>query len=457
MNSEILLPSGLRLKNRLAKSAMTEDLSDEYGRVSIELINLYKQWSNKSNLGLLISGNVQVDRRHVERARNVCIDLDFGEQSEYQIKMLKALVKTAKEKDTKFVCQLAHAGRQSNTLVAKKALAPSAISTFRGGKEMAQAIKASEAEVSHIVDKFVYAAKVCENVGFDGVQLHSAHGYLLSSFLNPLANIREDKFGGKLENRASVLLEIIQKIKNVCSSTFSISVKLNSADFQKGGFSVEDAAEVAILLAKEKIDFLELSGGTYESVALLTGKIPNSHRNETVGVTSSEKREAYFLDFAGEVRHKLKEQKLDLVLMVTGGFRTAKIINEALNSEEVDLIGIARPLCVDPSCTAKLLAKEIEVLPRPESIWKLPNDEKLKKDEALHAKLSFAAVQSTLQHNLFHMSQENFVPLSDTSYPNVLVTMETRNKFEKERSLKLKGFKKDDPFVHDHLKPTSKI
>lgn len=245
----LTLPCGLILPNRLAKAAMTEGLSDAYGRPTQKLCRLYEKWS-EGGAGLLVSGNVQVDRRYIERPGNVCID---GPQSDEQIEMLKALARAGQSHGSKIFIQLSHAGRQSNGMINLNPVGPGNIrlnlpkSVF--GTPRALLLN----EIAEVKQQFVDAAKVCKECGFDGVQIHSAHGYLLSSFLNPLANNRdelfgaEDPYGGSLINRARLLLEIVREVRHAVGPSFAISVKLNSADFQEGGFAAEEAVQVMTL------------------------------------------------------------------------------------------------------------------------------------------------------------------------------------------------------------------
>ncbi|MFW2387979.1 MAG: NADH oxidase, partial [Polyangiales bacterium] len=179
--------------------------------------------------------------------------------------------------------------------------------------------------------------------GFDGVQIHSAHGYLGSQFLSPLTNLRTDKWGGSLENRARFLLESIRAVRRETSPGFAVSVKLNSSDFQRGGFTHEESIEVARLLDAEGVDLLEISGGNYENPALLVGV-------DDERAASTKAREAYFFKYAEGIRKAFKGP-----LMLTGGLRSASTMNEVLSSGAVDVIGLARPLSVDPDFPAKLL------------------------------------------------------------------------------------------------------
>lgn len=173
--------------------------------------------------------------------------------------------------------------------------------------------------------------------------MHAAHGYLCSAFLNPKANKRTDNYGGSLENRMRLLQEIVQGIRQACGPQFAISVKLNSSDFQKGGSTEDDNLIVLAMLEKEGVDLVEVSGGNYESPAMV-GATESQVREST------KKREAYFLEFAEKARKSLK-----IPLMVTGGFRTRSSMNEAIAEGHTDLIGLARPLALEPELPHKLV------------------------------------------------------------------------------------------------------
>ncbi len=214
----------------------------------------------------------------------------------------------------------------------------------------------TEGDIGDVAARFVRAAGVAQACGFDGVQIHAAHGYLLSSFLSPLANRRTDAWGGTLEGRARLLLTIVRDIRETLGPAFGLSVKLNSADFQRGGFGIEDSVRVAGWLDEAGIDLLEISGGNYEAP-----RIAGTDDLEGAGARgAAASREAYFLEFAPRIRASLRRAKL----MVTGGFRASSAMNAALDSGDVDLIGLARPLCAAPDCPAALLAGNINALPR---------------------------------------------------------------------------------------------
>eukprot|EP00462_Mataza_sp_D1_P006613 CAMPEP_0175121922 /NCGR_PEP_ID=MMETSP0087-20121206/1435_1 /TAXON_ID=136419 /ORGANISM="Unknown Unknown, Strain D1" /LENGTH=423 /DNA_ID=CAMNT_0016403513 /DNA_START=149 /DNA_END=1421 /DNA_ORIENTATION=- len=329
---------------------MTEGLADTQNQATNEHCNLYREWS-KGGAGLLLTGNVQIDRRYMERPGNVAID---GLQSDSALKKLRQWAAAATTAGNHCWVQISHAGRQNNVLVCKEGVAPSAVSSKNAGGILMPSWtpRALELdELPEIVRKFAYAARVCKDSGFTGVQIHSAHGYLLSSFLNPLCNQRVDEYGGSVENRAKLLLEVFRHVRAAVGPEFPVSVKLNSSDFQKGGFTHEEAMRVAELLDAEGVDLLEISGGNYENPALIGGSDV---------LTSSSVREAYFIEYARDIRKRVKKAPL----MVTGGMRSRTVMEQALSSGCCEVIGVGRPLCAAPYCVKELLASNIDALPR---------------------------------------------------------------------------------------------
>lgn len=344
--SELRLPCGAVVPNRIAKAAMTEGLATMAGVPTPELDRLYGLWSD-GGAGLLISGNVQVDRDHLERPGNVIID---GEPDAELQAALARWARTATRGGNHFWAQLSHAGRQTPKRVNPHPCAPSAVPLGLPGGQFGEPVELAPAEIDSIVTRFGIAAAACRAAGFTGVQIHAAHGYLLSEFLSPLSNRRSDRYGGSLENRARVLLEVVERVRATVGPDFPVAVKLNSADFQKGGFDFADSLQVAQWLERAGVDLLEISGGTYEQPKLVG--IRGLEDEEPQAVRHSTRlREAYFADFAIAMREKVR-----LPLMVTGGFRTRAVMERALADGSADMIGIARPMCVDTDAPRQLFA-----------------------------------------------------------------------------------------------------
>ncbi|MBP6113823.1 MAG: NADH:flavin oxidoreductase/NADH oxidase family protein [Acinetobacter sp.] len=325
-------------KNRVIKGAMSEALANTAGEPNHLHLGLYKAWA-KGGLGCAITGNVMVDARAKNEPGVVIVE------TERDLAKLKQWADLGKQHGMVQLIQLSHPGRQCPKGLNKETVAPSAVpfsamlaTTFATPRAL------REDEILDLIQRFATSAAICEKAGFEGVQLHGAHGYLISEFLSPLTNKRTDQWGGSIENRTRFLLEIYKAVRAATSENFIISVKLNSADFQKGGITEEEVISVFKAIDEAGIDLIEISGGTYEAPAMAGAK-SNQRKESTIA------REAYFLDFAEKIRKEVKCK-----LMVTGGFRTVQGMNAALESGACDFIGIARPLAVETDLTDRLIA-----------------------------------------------------------------------------------------------------
>jgi len=330
----MLLPNGSVLSNRIAKSAMSENLSNKHHEPTQVLVRVYNKWA-QGGAGLLITGNIMIDSNAIGEPRNVVVENrdNFG--------ILEQWAASVKGTDTQLWAQINHPGRQAMEQINSTLKAPSAVPLKIGGRKNASAKipeALSEKEILDIIDAYAHTSLILKEAGFSGVQMHGAHGYLISQFLSPRANIRADKWGGSLENRARFAVEVYRKIREKVGDKFPIGIKLNSADFQKGGFSEEESIEVVKILSNEGIDLIEISGGTYEAPAMM-GK----RKASTV------KREAYFMDYIEKAR-----KVTNTPLMLTGGFRTSSVMQEAVASGQLDIVGIARSFAIYPN-----LANEI--------------------------------------------------------------------------------------------------
>ncbi|MFV5490706.1 NADH:flavin oxidoreductase/NADH oxidase family protein [Acinetobacter sp. ASP199] len=325
-------------KNRIIKGAMSEALANDAGQPNESHLKLYEAWA-KGGLGCAITGNVMVDFRAKNEPGVVVAE------TERDLEKLKAWADVGKRYGMVQLVQLSHPGRQCPKGLNRETVAPSAVPfspalavSFGTPREL------REDEILDIIQRFATSAAICEKAGFEGVQLHGAHGYLISQFLSPLTNKRQDQWGGSIENRTRFLLEIYKAVRAATSENFIISVKLNSADFQRGGITEEDVIYVFKAIDAAGIDLIEVSGGTYEAPAMAGAKA-DKRKASTIA------REAYFLDFAEKIR-----QEVNCHIMVTGGFRTAAGMNAALESGACDFIGIARPFAVETDLGQKLVA-----------------------------------------------------------------------------------------------------
>jgi len=364
----LTLPCGITLKNRIAKAAMTEGIATPENRATSDHARLYRRWAQGGS-GLLITGNVQVDRRFLERPGNITIDGNGG------LDALADYARAGSENGAHIWMQINHPGRQAGTGT-DQFVSPSE-NNLPGKEGRTRALKPDEIE--DICARFIHVAQVAHDTGFTGIQIHAAHGYLLSQFLSPLTNRRDDQWGGSLKNRSRLLLDIVRGIRAKEGANFAVSVKLNSADFQKGGLTEEESFQIVRWLCEAGIDLLEVSGGNYES-QIMVGRDEN-HELVKKKPASTTAREAYFLEFAARLR-----PQVSVPLMVTGGFRSRQAMEQALLANELDLIGLARPLCIDPDFANQLLSGNTDRLPSPDDAISLNRSTVGDVDEAtLHA------------------------------------------------------------------------
>ena len=316
-------PNGQTAKNRLFKSAMEEQLAHNH-QPSQALVRLYDAWA-KGGAGVLVTGNVMVAENGKGSANDVVLT------DERSLPVLEQWAKAGTQNDTLLIMQINHAGKQSPKVLSPVPVAPSAVPLqgMEGFINPPRALENDEIEV--LIRQFARAAEIADKAGFSGVQIHGAHGYLVSQFLSPHHNRRTDKWGGSLENRMRFLVEIYQAIRAAVRPEFLVGLKLNSADFQKGGFDEHDSIQVVQKMSELGIDFIEISGGNYESPAMMAEK------------ASTQAREAFFIDYAEKARAVSQ-----MPLIITGGFRSEPAMNDALNSKHLDFVGIARPLTLMP-------------------------------------------------------------------------------------------------------------
>jgi 2,4-dienoyl-CoA reductase-like NADH-dependent reductase (Old Yellow Enzyme family) len=338
VSDQLQLPCGVSLPNRIAKSAMSENMARPVFYPGQEFFQAYKTWVD-GGTGLLVTGNVMIDSNYLGEANNVVIEKGIDNSKE-----LKNWASATNGTDSHIWVQLNHPGKQTPKFLTKSPVAPSAISLapplnnmFNEPREL------SEVEILDIIKRFGYAAKSVKEAGFEGVQIHGAHGYLVSQFLSPTHNQRQDQWGGSIENRMRFVVEVYNEIRKQVGSDFPIGIKINSADFSKGGFTHEESVLVAKRLSELGIDLIEISGGSYET-PVMTGKPIKD---------STKKREAYFLEYATDIKKVIK-----CPLMVTGGFRTSSFINEALKEGSLDVVGLGRALCLNPNFSKQLIDGE---------------------------------------------------------------------------------------------------
>lgn len=338
LGSPLTLPNGTVLKNRFAKSAMSESLGTIDNRMSDALPRLYRRWA-EGGTGLLITGNVMVDRRHLGEPNN------FALEDDRDLPLLRQWATEGSRDSTQLWMQINHPGRQVIRFIDPDPVAPSAVPFRKDMQAMFATPRAlTEKEIEDIILRFANTARLAKLAGFQGAQIHGAHGYLVNQFLSPLTNQRTDDWGGSAEKRMRFVVEVYNAMRAATGKDFALSIKLNSADFQRGGFTEEESMQVAAKLANLGMDLIEVSGGTYEQPEMSGGNVR----------TSTREREAYFLKYAEAIRGHIGS----VPLMVTGGFRSAQAMKDALASGATDIVGLARPLVTEPDLPKRILAGE---------------------------------------------------------------------------------------------------
>lgn len=333
IGSPLTLPCGVTLPNRIAKAAMSEQLGEIDGAPSQTLIRLYSAWG-RGGAGLLVTGNVMIDRRAYVEPRNVTLEDDR------HLEAVGNWARAGARAGAIMVMQINHPGRVAVGPLHRRPVGPSPLRPGAVGFNLRKPRALSLDEIDDLRRRYARTAELAVAAGFSGVQVHAAHGYLLSQFLSPIANQRSDQYGGTPEKRRRLLLEVITDVRAAIGPAAVLSVKLNSADFQRGGLDEDESLEIALALERAGIDLLEVSGGNYEAPAM-TGVVQDATRE----------REAYFLRYAKRLRDRSA-----VPLMLTGGVRTRDFMNEVLALGAVDVLGLGRPFAVRPDIAAALLA-----------------------------------------------------------------------------------------------------
>ncbi|KAL7949758.1 FMN-linked oxidoreductase [Trichoderma barbatum] len=357
LQEPITLPCGLTLPNRLAKAAMAENWADKEYLPGERIFKLYENWA-EGGWGAVLTGNVQVDVRYLGSAADISPNENVNRE-----KILDAWKKWAKassKNGTPVIMQINHPGRQSPAGSGtrgyfEKSIAPSPIPLNLGDGILARLTSAfmfgspremTVDDIERVVVQFAETAKLAAEAGFAGVELHGAHGYLLSQFLNPASNKRQDQYGGSAKQRAKFVVDIIKAVRAVVPKGFCVGIKLNSADF-KDKEQLTACIEQLKEITDAGVDLIEISGGSYEDPSMM--QVSRS--------ASTLAREAFFLDFAKEIRDRFRH----VPLMVTGGFRTREGMEAALREDACDIVGVARPAALNPSLPKNLIFnKEIQ-------------------------------------------------------------------------------------------------
>jgi 2,4-dienoyl-CoA reductase-like NADH-dependent reductase (Old Yellow Enzyme family) len=305
-------------------------MADTHGRATPELAKLYLNLV-RGGVGLIITGHAYISPEGMASPHQL------GIYSDDLIDDLKAMTDAIHDEGGNLVVQISHSGcHGAYRLNGLCPLGPSVMKNHRGPdcKEL------SIDGIQKIVEGFTQAAVRAEKAGFDGVQLHAAHGYLLSQFLSPFYNKREDAFGGDLENRVRIILEIIRSIKSVTGGETALLVKMNSEDFLDNGLTIEEMLGAAAMLEKAGVDAIELSGGTIHS--------PIRYNAIRKGVIKTKDQEVYYRNAA--MRYK---ERIHIPLMLVGGIRSYEVAEELINNGITDYISMSRPLICEPDLINK--------------------------------------------------------------------------------------------------------
>lgn len=405
LNAPLALPCGQVLRNRLMKAALSEGLATSAHLPGGRLESLYRRWASHE-FGLIVTGNVMVDRRQLGEPGNVVLEAGSD------LDPFRRWSKAVHDEGAPIWMQINHPGRQANALASReKPVAPSAVKMDIPGLPAPRELTVDE--IADVIGRFAVTAARAEEAEFDGVQIHAAHGYLAAQFLSPLSNRRTDEWGGDIDGRSRFLLSVVRAVRQAVSPTFAVGVKLNSADFQRGGLTEDDARAVVRMLSSEGVDLIEISGGSYESAAMM---------GRPAVAESTRSREAYFLDFAVNARAAAGA----VPLAVTGGFRTRAGMTEAVASGACDVVGIGRPSAVNPAAAQYILRETADALPS--RALTLPVPGRLRSASTVRA--LEGALDLQWHTDQLHRMGDGVDPDPDRSPWRTLVTTLRRNGFD---------------------------
>lgn len=316
LSESIQLPNGTVLKNRLIKSAMSDSLGDGQGNPTEKQARLYERWA-EGGVALSIIGEVQITSKYPEKPGNLVLGL------ESDVEKLRLLTQRATINGAHIWPQLGHAG----------ALSHLPLSSPKGPSQLnIPDLKCSGMtiiEIDELPAQYVAAALKAKSVGFTGIQIHAGHGFLLSQFLSPLFNHRDDQYGGSIENRSRIIVEIIDKVRKAVGASFPIGIKINSSDLLQGGLSKADSLAVIQILDRTSIDLIEISGGTY---------FPNAKSSSDSAISGP-----YFTAFSARAK-----EITNIPIITTGGFKSYEEVLNTLSSHSADLVGLARAFVLVP-------------------------------------------------------------------------------------------------------------
>lgn len=326
LRSPLELPCGTLLKNRLVKPAMSDSLGDGRGDPTPAQMRLYERWA-EGGVGLSIIGEVQIDPRYPEKPGNLVLSPDSDRHA------LQSLTRRAGIEGARIWAQLGHAGALAHPPIS----APKGPSALKVGDFECAGMTIDE--IRELPEQFANAAMLAKTTGFSGVQIHAAHGFLLSQFLSPLFNRRTDTYGGSIEARCRILREVTTRVREVVGPAFPIGIKINATDQLEGGLTRDEAIEVVRLLDATSLDLIEISGGTYFPGARAASDAASSG--------------PYFLEFSRRAR-----RVTDKLIVTTGGFKIRRQVVDALTDKSTDGVGLARAMVLNPQLARTWLAEQ---------------------------------------------------------------------------------------------------
>jgi 2,4-dienoyl-CoA reductase-like NADH-dependent reductase (Old Yellow Enzyme family) len=323
--------NGLELGNRLVRSATWEGLADAGGAVTPTLVEIYERLA-EGGVGLIISSYMYIQQVGKQTPGQIGVDSDD------LLPGLADLARVVHARGGKLVGQIVHCGGQADRRLngGLQPVAPSELES-PGYSLTPRALTGNE--IVTLIADFATAARRLQRAGFDGVQLHGAHGYLLAQFLSPLRNRRSDEYGGSIENRARFSLDVVRAVRSAVGATFPVMIKLNGSDFLEGATTEEDSCFLAAALARVGIDAIEVSGGTPGSARF------GAARPDIKGPED----EAYFLSQAEAIRRAAPE----VPLMLVGGMRSPEVMERILADGTADYFSMSRPLIREPGLPAR--------------------------------------------------------------------------------------------------------
>ncbi len=323
--------NGMKLANRFVRSATWEGMAEDDGSVTPRLIDLMTQLA-EGQVGLIISGHAYIKPEGQAGIKQL------GIYKDELIDGLRQMTQAVHHQDGRIVLQMAHSGCMADpNLTGQAPLGPFNVEGFSKFPCKAMTVR----DIQELIEAFGQAARRAKEAGFDGVQIHAAHGYLLNQFISPYFNKRRDTYGGPVENRARVLLEVLQEVRSMVGTDYPVLIKLNSQDFLEGGLTLEDSLRIGIILQDKGIDALELSGGTLRSGMLSPTR---------AGITSEEK-EAYFQEAANAFKEKLK-----IPLMLVGGIRSLPVAERIIHQGVADYLSMSRPFIREPGLVKRWMS-----------------------------------------------------------------------------------------------------